>query len=87
MSFLCSCVLLLVVFLALCIFFVYGVGFVYMCCSLADWVRLCFGFVFQFVYICVLFSALVHFIMLSILSCVSSAPNEETVRFRSMGVI
>ena len=45
-SFMHSCVLLLVVFLALCIFVVGGVAYLYMCGILVDWVRLCLGFVF-----------------------------------------
>jgi len=43
MSFVYSCVLLLVVFLALCVYVVGGVACVYMCIYLVDWVRLCFG--------------------------------------------
>jgi len=45
MSFVYICVLLLVVFLALCIFVVDGVGYVYMCNFLVDRVRLCYVFV------------------------------------------
>ena len=45
MSFVHSCVLLLVVFLALCILVVSGVAYVYICGFIVDWVRLCFGFV------------------------------------------
>ena len=45
LSFVCSCVLLLVVFLVLHIFVVGGVAYVYMCGSLVDRVRLCFRFV------------------------------------------
>jgi len=55
-SFVYSCVLLLVVFLALCIFIVGGVTYVCTYGFLVDRVRLCFGFVCQLVYICVLFS-------------------------------
>ena len=45
LSFVYSCALLLVVLLALCIIFVGGAAFVYMCASLLYWVRLCFRFV------------------------------------------
>ena len=45
LSFVYSCVLLLVVLLALCIIVVGGVAFVYMCDLLVYWVRLCFRFV------------------------------------------
>ena len=58
MSFVYSCILLLVVCLALCIIVVSGVAYVYMCGLLVGWVRLCFCFLCQFVYICVLFSFL-----------------------------
>ena len=52
--------------------------------------RLCFGFVCEFVYICVLFSVLLYFIVFYlfvffVLSCVSSTPNEDIVRFRCGG--
>jgi len=58
LSFVYSCVLLLVVFLALCILVVGGVAYIYMCGFLVDRIRWCFEFVCQFVYICVLFSFL-----------------------------
>jgi len=45
MSIVYGYVLLLVVFLALCIFVVSGIAYVYMCGFIVDWVRLCFGFV------------------------------------------
>jgi len=45
MSFVYSCVLLLVGFSALCIFVGGGVAYVYMSVFLVDWVRLCFAFV------------------------------------------
>ena len=45
MSFVHSCVLFLVVFLALYIFVAGGVAYVHMCGFLVAWVRLCFGFV------------------------------------------
>jgi len=42
MSFMCSCVLLFVVFLVLCIFVGGGVAYVNMCGVLVDWMGLCF---------------------------------------------
>jgi len=45
MSFVYSCVSLFVLSLALCIFMIGGVAYVYMCGFLFDRVRLCFGFV------------------------------------------
>jgi len=63
MSFMCSCVLLLMVFLASCIFVVGGVAYVYMCGFIVEWVRWHFAFVCKVVYICVLFSVLVYFII------------------------
>jgi len=44
MSFVYSCVLLLVVFLALCIYVVGGVAYVHVCIFLVDCVRSSFGF-------------------------------------------
>jgi len=38
-----SCVLFLVMFLALCIHVVGGVAYVWICISLVDWARLSFG--------------------------------------------
>jgi len=60
MSFVHSCVLLLVVFLALCIFMIGGVVYVYICYFIVAWVRLCFLFVCSFVYICVLLVVLCY---------------------------
>ena len=45
MSFVYSCIWLLVLFLALCIYVVGGVAYVYMFILLVDWIRLCFEFV------------------------------------------
>jgi len=68
-----------------------AVAYVYMCGFLVELVRLCFGFVYLFVYIYVLFSVLVCFIVFCIsvffvLGCNSLAPNDDIVRFRCGGM-
>jgi len=83
-------VLLLVVFLTLCIFVGGGVTYAYMCGFLVDRVRLCFEFLCYFVYICILFSVLVYFtvffvFVFVVVSCVSSTPNEDIVKFMCGG--
>ena len=80
-SFLHSCVMLLVPLLDLYVFIFGGVGLVYMCGLVDDWVRLCFwGSVLACVYVC-RFSVLVCFVRFCG-CCDSSAPNEDIVRFR-----
>jgi len=67
---------LLVVFLALWIFVVGGVAYVHMHGFLVDRVKLCFGFVCEFIHICVLFRFL-YFVFLFL--CVASRSPTRTL--------
>ena len=51
------------VFLGLCIFVISGITFEYMCDFIVEWARLCFGIGCLIVYICVLSSVFVYFIV------------------------
>ena len=82
-SFVHGYVLFLVVFLVLYIFVVGGVTYVYMCGFLVDRVRLSFGiYVLVHPYLCLVSFSLFY---IFVLSCGSSAPNEDIVRFRCGG--
>jgi len=61
------CILLLVVLVVLHILVVGDVAYVYVCGFIVYRVRLCSRFVCKFIYICVLFSILVYFIMFCVL--------------------